>query len=86
MILLPIVFVMSSALGVCWVGYTRSSAQGHAYKAGAWDMLLILISSLTTIAFVEDRWCVVANVLGGGVGTVLGMRFAKWLERKEQEQ
>lgn len=78
-------FFSMTILDVAWVGYNRSTAQGNRAHARLWAVLLVALGGLNTLAIVETPWALIATAAGAFVGTDIGLRLAKWIERDESE-
>ncbi len=66
-----VAFSLSLVIDILWTLCIRRTVDGSKWSAASISAALILVSGLVTIGFVENKYLLIANSLGGGLGNYL---------------
>lgn len=69
MIRFALVFLAVALADVCWTKYMQKVAEKLAHASAFWSAAIIALGAFTVTEYVQDRWLIVAAILGAYVGT-----------------
>ena len=77
MIKAAIVFASMFALDFVWAKYTFAMTEKRSFLSGNLAGLIILLSGIATIGYVEDPWMLIPAAMGAWLGTVVAVEMKK---------
>lgn len=60
-----------------WASYIINTAKKNVTKSSVLSGLIVGIGAFTTITYVEDHTMIIPAVIGGMLGTVVGVKYNK---------
>lgn len=64
-----------AALDIVWAAYTINVQKFRAGAAGMYASLIMALTALITISYVDNPWIIIPVMAGAFVGTVIGVRL-----------
>lgn len=80
-----VAFGFSFVIDILWVICVRRTSAGAALSASFWGMLCVGMSGIVTIGFVENKFLLIANMLGSFCGSMLTITLDKKRQKKEYD-
>jgi uncharacterized membrane protein YfcA len=76
-----ITLILVAGINVLYVWYLHCVKQDRVVASSLLSMMINLAGSIAAIFFVEQNWIIVPSCIGSFVGTWLGLKLTKHLEK-----
>lgn len=67
-------FVSAVVVDYAWARYMMGVSDKSPQHAAMWSAVVVLLGSVTVIAYTSNRWMVIPAALGAYVGTLVALR------------